>query len=129
MNPIKKFFKQEANNWKLKKNAEQKYWINYDKSKALDEGKESKEVIEPEIVEENVNAGLIKITYNITTKVEGTGGNISGEGEAVYEIVGKGETNTKDIVVSPNEGYRVDYNKGKWKSNSIYRRSKSQCNY
>ena len=65
-------------------------------------------ILSPEIAEENVNAGLIKITYNITTKVEGTGGNISGEGEAVYETVGKGETNTKDIVVSPNEGYRVD---------------------
>ena len=65
-------------------------------------------ILSPEIVEENVNAGLIKITYNITTKVEGVGGNISGEGEAVYETVGKEETNTKDIVVSPNEGYRVD---------------------
>ena len=65
-------------------------------------------ILSPEIVEENVNAGLIKITYNITTKVEGTGGNISGEGEAVYESVDKGGTNTKDIVISPNEGYRVD---------------------
>ena len=65
-------------------------------------------ILSPEIVEENVNAGLIKITYNITTKVEGTGGNISGEEAVVYETVGKGETNTKDIVISPNEGYRVD---------------------
>ena len=62
----------------------------------------------PEIVEENVNAGLIKITYNITTKVEGIGGNISGEGQDVYESVDKGEDSKKDIIVSPNVGYRVN---------------------
>ena len=77
-------------------------------TKETDEITKLDSILSPEIVEENVNAGLIKITYNITTKVEGTGGNISGEGEAVYESVDKGGTNTKDIVVSPNKGYRVD---------------------
>ena len=77
-------------------------------TKETDEITKLDSILSPEIVEKNVNAGLIKIKYNITTRVEGTGGNISGEGEAVYETVDKGGTNTKDIVVSPNEGYRVE---------------------
>ena len=48
------------------------------------------------------------IQFNITTKVEGIGGNISGEGQDVYESVDKGEDSKKDIIVSPNVGYRVN---------------------
>ena len=77
-------------------------------TKETDEITKLDSILSPEIVEENVNAGLIKITYNITTKVEGVGGNISGEGESIYESVDKGEDSKKDIIVSPNVGYRVD---------------------
>ena len=62
----------------------------------------------PEIIEDNVNAGIRKIQFNITTKVEGTGGNISGEGEDVYESVDKGQDSKKDIVATPDKGFRVD---------------------
>ena len=77
-------------------------------TKETDEITKLDSILSPEIVEENVNAGLIKITYNITTKVEGVGGNISGEGESIYESVDKGEDSKKDIIVSPNVGYRVN---------------------
>ena len=56
---------------------------------------------------DNVNAGLIGTTYNITTEVKGEGGNISGENDEIYETVDKGGTNKKDIIISPNVGYRV----------------------
>ena len=76
-------------------------------TKQTDEIARLNTVQSPEIIEYNINAGLIKITYNITTKVEGVGGNITGEGEAIYESVDKGEDSKKDIIVSPNVGYRV----------------------
>lgn len=54
MNPIKKFFKQRSKQLKAEEKCGAKILNKlFDKSKALDEGKESKEVIEPEIVEEN----------------------------------------------------------------------------
>ncbi len=62
----------------------------------------------PEIIEDNVNAGIRKIQFNINTKVEGTGGNISGEGEDIYESVDKGQDSKKDIVATPDKGFRVD---------------------
>ena len=51
-----------------------------------------------------------KKEYKITTEVEGTGGSISGQGstaENPYEIVKYGEDSTKDIVVTPEEGYKI----------------------
>ena len=62
----------------------------------------------PEIIEDNVNAGIRTVQFNINTKVEGTGGNISGEGEDVYESVDKGQDSKKDIVATPDKGFRVD---------------------
>ncbi len=62
----------------------------------------------PEMIEENVNAGIRTIQFYINTKVEGTGGNISGEGEDVYESVDKGQDSKKDIVATPDKGFRVD---------------------
>lgn len=54
MNPIKKFFKQRSKQLKAEEKCGAKILNKlFDKSKALDEVKESKEVIEPEIVEEN----------------------------------------------------------------------------
>ena len=53
MNPIKKFFKQRSKQLKAEEKCGAKILNKlFDKSKALDEVKESKEVIEPEIVEE-----------------------------------------------------------------------------
>lgn len=48
------------------------------------------------------------LKYNITTKVDGAGGTISGAGETPYETVIYKEDSTKDIVATPMEGYRVE---------------------
>ena len=77
-------------------------------TKQTDEITKLNTISSPEIIEENVNAGIRTIQYNINTKVEGVGGNISGEGEDVYERVDKGQDSKKDIIVTPNAGYRVD---------------------
>ena len=61
----------------------------------------------PEIIEDNVNAGIRIIQYNIKTEVKGTGGTISGIGEDIYENVNKGEDSKKDIIVTPDKGYKV----------------------
>ena len=58
-----------------------------------------------EIIVENY-----KKEYKITTEVEGTGGSISGQGsteENPYEIVKHGEDSTKEIVITPDAGYKV----------------------
>ena len=46
-------------------------------------------------------------TVEITTKVEGEGGTITGKGERPYETVEYGEDSIKDIIATPEEGYRV----------------------
>mgnify|MGYP005795271303 CR=1 FL=1 len=61
----------------------------------------------PVIVEENVNAGLVRVKYDINTEVDGEGGTITGQDEEIYETVDKGEDSKKDIVITPNYGYRV----------------------
>lgn len=51
-----------------------------------------------------------KKEYKITTEVEGAGGSISGQGSSVenpYEIVEDGADSTKDIVITPEEGYKI----------------------
>ena len=45
--------------------------------------------------------------FNITTKVEGEGGNILGNQEKPYEEVEYGSNSTKEIIITPNEGYQV----------------------
>ena len=77
-------------------------------TKQTDEITRLNTISSPELIEDNVNAGIRTIQFNITTKVEGIGGNISGEGQDVYESVDKGEDSKKDIIVSPNVGYRVN---------------------
>ena len=77
-------------------------------SKQTDEITKLNSIAAPEIIEDNVNAGIRTIQFNINTKVEGIGGNISGEGQDVYESVDKGQDSKKDIIVSPNVGYRVE---------------------
>ena len=77
-------------------------------TKQTDEITKLNTISSPEIIEENVNAGIRTIQFNINTKVEGAGGNISGEGQDVYKSVDKGENSVKDIIISPNIGYRVN---------------------
>ena len=77
-------------------------------SRQTDEITKLNTISSPEIIEENVNAGIRKLQYNITTKVEGIGGNISGEGKTPYESVDKGENSVKDLIITPNEGYIVE---------------------
>ena len=51
-----------------------------------------------------------KKEYKITTEVEGEGGSISGQGSSAenpYEIVEDGADSTKDIVITPEEGYKI----------------------
>ena len=51
-----------------------------------------------------------KKEYKITTDVDGVGGTISGQGSTAdnpYEVVEDGEDSTKDIVITPDEGYKV----------------------
>ncbi|MFR7468348.1 MAG: MucBP domain-containing protein [Clostridia bacterium] len=76
-------------------------------TKQTDEITRLNSISAPEIIEDNVNAGIRTIQFNINTKVEGIGGNISGEGQDIYESVDKGQDSKKDIIVSPNVGYRV----------------------
>ena len=61
----------------------------------------------PEIIEEYVNGGIKKKEYKITTEVEGTGGKITGEEESPYEVVDYGEDSTKEIIATPEYGYKV----------------------
>ncbi len=76
-------------------------------SKQTDEITKLNTISSPEIIEDNVNAGIRTIQFNINTKVEGVGGNISGEGQDFYESVDKGQDSKKDIIITPNAGYRV----------------------
>ena len=46
-------------------------------------------------------------SYNITTEVDGEGGSISGEGNDPYEEVLHGENSVKDIVCTPDNGYKI----------------------
>ena len=67
--------------------------------------------ISPEIPEQQeITVENYKKEYKITTEVEGTGGSISGQGsteENPYEIVKHGEDSTKEIVITPDAGYKV----------------------
>ena len=45
--------------------------------------------------------------FNITTKVNGVGGTISGEDEDVYEEVKYDRNSTKDIVIDPETDYKI----------------------
>ncbi len=46
-------------------------------------------------------------THKITTEVKGIGGHITGEGQEKYEEVKHLNNSTKDIVVTPDEGYHI----------------------
>ena len=47
------------------------------------------------------------ITFDITTNVNGIGGTVSGQGLEYYERVANGDSTQKDIIITPNEGYKI----------------------
>ncbi len=47
------------------------------------------------------------ITFDITTRVNGIGGIISGQDLDYYERVAYKDSSQKDIVITPNEGYKI----------------------
>ena len=57
---------------------------------------------------ETILTDRIKEEVNVTTRVEGEGGSISGSGETPYETVECGGTTEKEIIVTPEEGYEID---------------------
>ena len=57
-------------------------------------------------VEGNTITNSIK-KYNITTEVVGVGGTISGQNDTVYEEVSYGGENKKEVVITPEEGYKI----------------------
>ncbi len=64
--------------------------------------------LQPAIPEtREVNYQNSKHNYQITTKVEGTGGTITGENEEPFEQVKYTEDSKKDIIITPKEGYEV----------------------
>ena len=76
---------------------------------------EKYELVEtPENWEGTYVGNAIEVTYyykvktvEITTRVEGEGGSITGEGKTPYETVEYGEDSIKDIIITPEEGYRI----------------------
>ena len=70
------------------------------------------------IVPENQNGTYespeVVVTYyykvkqvQVTTRVDGEGGSISGQNQKPYEEVEYGENSTKEIIATPEEGYKV----------------------
>ena len=70
------------------------------------------------IVPENQNGTYespeVVVTYyykvkqvQVTTRVDGEGGSISGQNQTPYEEVEYGEDSTKEIIATPEEGYKV----------------------
>ena len=57
-------------------------------------------------VEGNIITNSIK-KYKITTEVIGVGGTISGQNDTVYEEVSYGGENKKEVVITPEEGYKI----------------------
>ncbi len=80
--------------------------INTAKAAKFQENTISAEIPEQqELIVENY-----KKQHKITTEVEGSGGSISGQGsndENPYEIVEDGADSTKEIVITPEEGYKI----------------------
>ena len=84
----------------------------YDKNPPVYTLKE-KEIEQYESSQQTLEDGNIILTntikeFKISTGVEGEGGDISGNGEVVYEEVKYGEDTVKQIKITPEPGYRVN---------------------
>ena len=69
----------------------------------VDEAESRSEISEVEGLEIQID----RETYDITTTVNGVGGKITGQDEGVIETVAHGGNSTKDIVVTPDNGYEI----------------------
>lgn len=71
----------------------------------------SKYLMNPEVIDTyNISIEAERQQYKIITSVDGIGGTISGQGsttESPYESVYYGENSLKDIVVTPNPGFKI----------------------
>ena len=67
-------------------------------------------VVLPEVPEvQNIVINNYKKKYRIRTYVDGYGGTISGQEQNPYEKVTIHEDSVKDIIITPYEGYEIDY--------------------
>ena len=65
-------------------------------------------IVLPEVPDvKEITVDNYKKQYNIWTLVNGEGGTISGQGQDPYEEVTIHEDSTKDIIITPDEGYRI----------------------
>ena len=69
----------------------------------VDEAEHRQEISEVKGIEITTN----KEKYNITTSVNGVGGTITGQDQAIFETIAHGENATKTITVTPDEGYEI----------------------
>ena len=69
----------------------------------VDEAEGRQEISEVKGIEITTN----KEKYNITTSVNGVGGTITGQDQAIFETIAHGENATKTITVTPDEGYEI----------------------
>lgn len=54
------------------------------------------------------NCNYIKRCYDLyETKVNGEGSAISGQDDTVYKKIAYGENSAKDIVITPDYGYKI----------------------
>ena len=86
--------------------------VDYDKDLPVYTVKEN-EIDQYESSQQTLENGNVILTntikeFKITTGVEGDGGDISGNGEIVYEEVKYGEDTVKQIQITPDPGYRVN---------------------
>lgn len=64
-------------------------------------------IIDGKDYKSNTSYANIKITHNITTSVNGNGGTISGQNDAVYENVLHRADAQKSIVITPKANYKI----------------------
>ncbi len=64
-------------------------------------------IIDGKDYKSNASYANIKITHNITTSVNGNGGTISGQNDAVYENVIHRADAKKSIVITPKANYKI----------------------
>lgn len=64
-------------------------------------------IIDGKDYKSNTSYANIKITHNITTSVNGNGGTISGQNDAVYENVLHRADAQKNIVITPKANYKI----------------------
>ena len=83
------------------------YDVNEEKIEYTIDEEINSELYTKEIDEENNIITNEIVKYKVTTQVEGQGGTISGQEDEIYEEVVKSMSNTKEIIVTPEEGFEI----------------------